>query len=100
MNTLDVLIAARAEVEKGWAYGWNAEPGRVCAMGAIQVVTGNLPMSTDAYYALSAATSYRSVGDQSDLGRKHALAMYDRAIAAEVAKAVPVSDAAHTFAVA
>jgi hypothetical protein len=113
MTTLDVLIAARAEVEKGWTQGRPCdEHGNVCAMGALTRVLGEELRTTisaapaavydsDACYALEAVCPDEWVqrfNDLPDTTQADVIALFDRAINAEAVKVT--ADPAHTFLVA
>jgi hypothetical protein len=114
VKTLDVLIAARAEVEKAWckgrAHNWD---GSVCALGAIEVAAG---IPHEAYR--TCITKEGSTHPAALLLRRHVpqafehnvpafnddeyttqadvLAMFDRTINS-VAAVAGVTDPAHVF---
>jgi hypothetical protein len=102
-DVLEVLIAARAEIAKGWCkYSYEAPDGSVCAQGALERVGG---FGTGARAALIDALSpehlhprHRNISlmlfnDQHT--QADVLALFDRAIAAEAVKVSP--DPAHTY---
>jgi hypothetical protein len=103
-EVLDVLIAARAEVEKGWCkFSFEDDGGRVCAQGALDRVGayGRTPVRDALIDALPpdyVPPKFRNIGlmlfndthTQADV-----LALFDRAIAAEAVKVSP--DPAHTY---
>jgi sugar phosphate isomerase/epimerase len=123
METLDVLIAARAEVEKGWCRFQRVDmDANVCALGAIHVVHG-MPREVYSAYsmpwpevpvevtdALEAAVPdyftrvedvsqpYRfMIANDAATSSAPVLALFDRAIAAEAVKVT--ADPAHVYAV-
>jgi hypothetical protein len=104
MDTLEVLMKARAEVEKGWCkYHSEDGHGNVCAMGGIRRVTGSYHDGDGlvAVRALSGVVGDLIVPDYNDdpsTTKADVLALFDRAIAAEAVKASP--DPAHVHAVA
>jgi hypothetical protein len=98
MDTLEVLIAARAEVEKGWCkYSLEDPDGNVCAHGALERV-GSYGRSharealIDALPPEHVHPRHRNISlmlfndghTQADV-----LALFDRAIAAEAVKVSP-----------
>jgi hypothetical protein len=105
MTTLDVLIAARAEVEKGWCkYTLERGTGEVCAIGALRRVkakgevlgSGVVQALTEALpRPFRASVEIANFNDLSTTTKADVLALFDRAINAEAAKQVPVSDPAH-----
>jgi hypothetical protein len=109
MTTLDVLVAARAEIEKGWCRGAAVDVhGNVCALGAIDVALGGSRSSfkslatrawdrMDVLHALSGG-AIGEFNDRPDTTKADVLALFDRAIAAEAVKVT--TDPAHTYTVA
>jgi hypothetical protein len=104
-DVLDVLIAARAEVEKGWCrYDHEGDGGNVCAQGALNRVGDYACIGRDALIdALSpehvhpkfrtiSVMLFNDTHTQADV-----LALFDRAIAAEAVKVT--ADPAHVYAV-
>jgi hypothetical protein len=111
METLDVLVAARAEVEAGWCKGWTVDHrGNVCAFGAVETALGvskarrrNVEIimgnPSDALWTALPA-GYATVprfNDDPHTTKADVLALFDRAINAE---AVKVTDPAHTYTIA
>jgi hypothetical protein len=119
-DVLDVLIAARAEVAKGWAKGadyagWTSSEGGVCAMGGIyrsaktdecryadlygaaaSALAPHVPADFEcAYYSGPAMVG--EFNDHPSTTKADVLALFDRAIAAEAVKTSP--DTAHVHAV-
>jgi hypothetical protein len=110
-DVLDVLIAARAEVEKGWCKGHlvNDDTGDVCAMGAVYRAAGDdfvtapvpdsvLAMADRTRRILEDALNGRHVpffNDASSTTKADVVALFDRAIAAEAVKVT--ADPAHTY---
>lgn len=112
METLDVLVRARAEVEAGWCKSMAVDyGGNVCALGAIETALGasKYTHTLVAHYDTSGArlaltkalpAGYSSVpqfNDDPHTTKADVLALFSRAINAE---AVKVTDPAHTFTVA
>lgn len=101
MDTLDLLVCARGEIEKGWVNTWGCTPGRVCAIGAL-ILAGGLPDDVPLYFIPGYSALERAHGDYmgawNDVQTSVApvLALYDRAIAAEVVKVT--ADPAHVHA--
>ena len=108
MDTLTVLMKARAEVEKGWCQGEYGRGGGVCMVGALYVAEGNPREKVnendvevgESYYETYDALR-RAVGwnipmwnDAPGRTQEDVLAAYDRAINAEAAKLAP-TDPAH-----
>jgi hypothetical protein len=103
-DVLDVLIAARAEVKKGWGrFSYEDTHGAVCAQGALERVGsyGRSPAREALIDALPPEwihPKHRQISlmlfndrhTQADV-----LALFDRAIAAEAVKVTP--DPAHTY---
>jgi hypothetical protein len=115
METLDVLIRARAEVEKGWCQDVAVDSGgNVCALGALETAVGVEK------YARVYATRYDGIrgargaltnalpadrppsvplfNDTPETTKADVLALFDRAINAEAVKVT--ADPAHTYTVA
>jgi sugar phosphate isomerase/epimerase len=113
METLDVLIAARAEVEAGWCKKVAVDHhGNVCAVGAIDTALG-VPKVTRTYAiggvatraartalrdALPAVLNVPHFNDDPQTTKADVIALFDRAIAAEAVKVT--ADPAHTYTVA
>lgn len=111
MNTLDVLIAARAEVEKGWCKkDLEDSVGNVCVVGAIERVTCGgrgkrnfapgwstlrFTQLWDHMATFVPQSVVQAFNDDPSTTKADVLALFDRAINAEAAKVVPVSDPAH-----
>jgi hypothetical protein len=97
MDTLDVLIAARAEVEKGWRKGGQEDKdGNVCALGAVWRVSGvreDCPHTAPLYAVHDGSIAFWN--DDPSTTKADVLALFDRAIAAEAVKVSP--DPAHTY---
>jgi hypothetical protein len=116
MDTLDVLVKARAEVEKGWTQGRPCdEHGNVCAMGALgramglvlSTRVGSAPLevyrspASDVLHRLTPRSmTLQQLNDLPETTQADVLALFDRAINAEAQKLVPVIDPAHTYTVA
>lgn len=111
MNTLEVLVAARAEIEKGWCKSMAINTrGDVCALGAIDAALGEdrkIPrtLARRAYERLDVVEALSTSADHiihfNDLPsttKEDVLARFDRAIAAEAAKVT--ADSSHVYAVA
>jgi hypothetical protein len=112
METLDVLIRARAEVDAGWCKKTAVDHyGNVCALGAVETALGRPKTQRrnttiimgDAFAALTLALcrGYSSVpgfNDDPQTTKADVLALFDRAIAAEAVKVT--ADPAHTYTVA
>jgi hypothetical protein len=100
METLDVLVAARAEVEAGWCKKVAVDPrGNVCAHGGLETALGipKLPRRNCKIYPGAAATAlamalpawYWDVpgfNDDPHTTKADVLALYSRAINAEMAR--------------
>jgi hypothetical protein len=101
MDTLEVLIAARAEVEKGWCrIQLEDDDGNVCAAGALQRVAanGDYRSALFALRDLLPAWTHGAIGIFNDSKTKaDVLALFDRAIAAEAVKVT--ADPSHVHAV-
>lgn len=114
MNTLDILIAARGEVEKGWGRQAVDRNGNVCALGAIDAALGGSRSTPKVcaqmyvQYPGTAKALCRALGkdewswpaiphfnDELATTQADVLALYDRAINAEAVKTS--SDPAHTY---
>jgi hypothetical protein len=108
MDTLDVLVKARVEVEREWWQGGGGcDPqdrvtGGVCAIHALlRVVKNTTPALAALCRELPAPyASYDVIGfnDAASTTKADVLALYDRAINAEAVKVT--ADPAHTFTVA
>jgi hypothetical protein len=100
MDTLEVLIAARAEVDRGWIKFFGETPAGVCALGGLSRV-GTWSTKSEPYKALLAALpahhcAVSAFNDDFRTKKADVLALYDRAITAEAVKVT--ADTAHTFA--
>jgi hypothetical protein len=102
-DVLDVLIAARAKVEKGWCrFSYVGAGGAVCAQGALDLVGDYGRYGRDALIGALppehlhprhrniSLMLFNDTHTQADV-----LALFDRAIAAEAVKVSP--DPAHTY---
>jgi hypothetical protein len=110
MTTLEILMKARAEVEKGWGRTAVDGAGNVCALGAIDVALGGsrdepkvaAKLYTERWDVVDAlggsATGIVHFNDDRSTTKADVLQLFDRAIAAEAVKASP--DPSHTFTVA
>jgi hypothetical protein len=106
MDTLEILIAARAEVEKGWCkHALEDDGGNVCLLGALnRAEVGDAYGHGDApgpYVALCNALPNQRLAPHEfnnapDTTQTDVLALFDRAIIAEAVKVT--ADTAHTFA--
>jgi hypothetical protein len=109
-DVLDVLIAARAEVEKGWTqYTLSDGTGNVCAVGAVYRAAGDHDLfGSPSLAVFNAAEAARDVlegalagwhlpsfNDHPSTTKADVLALFDRAIAAEAVKVSP--DPSHTY---
>lgn len=109
-DTLDILIRARAEVEKGWCRSDAvSHEGNVCIRGAVGVAMGYLSRAepcilpdygyTPAERRLQATENISGLAAFNDRSTKaDVIALFDKTIAAEAVKASP--DPAHVHAVA
>jgi hypothetical protein len=104
-DVLDVLIAARAEVEKGWAKGAYEYPGGVCIYGALYRTAGlgfegiqRMATLGPLFAQLpDGFTNLVFFNDDPDTTKADVLALFDRAIAAEAVNVT--ADPAHVHAV-
>jgi hypothetical protein len=112
-DVLEVLIAARAEVKKGWCKNNLISPdGGVCALGAILVAEGcprMYPVPRDWIGTGAGEAAHRLADAVGETGliapfnnapettKADVLAAFDRAIAAEAVKVSP--DPSHVHAV-
>src|SRR4051794_29615462 len=110
MDTIDKLIAARAEVERGWCkyYLTNHATGNVCAVGALYRAAGE-DVSAPSGGGLKTVKALRRIlqdalgparlvtcfNDHPSTTKADVIALYDRAIAAEAVKVT--ADPAHTY---
>lgn len=92
MTTLEILIAARKRIEKeeNWTF-LPREGAKVCAIFALYEVGAQPGYEEPSFQALHQAAHqlepYSSVVAYNAKGHKFALAMFDKAIANEAAKA-------------
>jgi sugar phosphate isomerase/epimerase len=115
METLDVLIAARAEVEAGWCKKVAVDHhGNVCAVGAIETASRRAEGHAHVrdWRRRHPSCAHRPSGRAARLGAERSpwfnddpqttkadvIALFDRAIAAEAVKVT--ADPAHTYTVA
>jgi hypothetical protein len=102
MNTLEILIAARVEIEKGWCkHALEDINGNCCALGALDRVRG---LGTEAGKGVRRALppeydrSIVAFNNDPTTTQADVLALFDRAINAEAAKVTTNADRAHVHA--
>jgi hypothetical protein len=110
MDTIDKLIAARAEVEKGWCRYHLVNGGNVCAIGALYRAAGAdfaMPSPDDLetvkalrrslQAALGTGQLVPAFNDHPSTTKADVIQLFDRAIAAEAVKVT--ADPSHVHAV-
>jgi sugar phosphate isomerase/epimerase len=110
MNALDILIGAKAELERGWCqYALEDLDGNVCALGAVNRVSGGNANEWTPVVGLGALDALATAGgfgmaeivpfnNDPNTSKADVIALFDRAINAEAVKTT--ADPAHTFTVA